>query len=238
MTGAWASSVVSARKKAPAWANTYVLFKCLGGRRSYQQPPAVHLYFDYLTTYTLSLLPLSLISILVYFLTPGDSYPPFYAFILSLYSTIFVAVWRIKERKLAVRWGTRGSESVAVSRLRPEYVAKLGLDKQHASGEGAVDTIQAGNDLKRDVKVAASVPIIIVCGVGLGVVLMGIFLLEAFVAQVYDGVGRQVVVSARHIVWTEARWMKLTSSPSSRLECSYWSCRKSWPHTRCSRKRL
>jgi hypothetical protein len=158
----------------------------------------VHLYFDYLTTYTLSLLPLSLISVLIYFLTPGDSYPPFYAFVLSLYSTIFVAVWRIKERKLAVRWGTRGSESVAVSRLRPEYVAKLGLDKQHASGEGAVDTIQAGNDLRRDVKVAASVPIIILCGVGLGVVLMGIFLLEAFVAQVYDGVGKQVVVSAQN----------------------------------------
>lgn len=171
-------------------------FGTRAGEADPQQPPAVHLYFEYLTTYTLSLLPLSLLSILVFFLTPGDSYPPFYAFVLSLYSTIFVAVWRIKERKLAVRWGTRGSESVAVSRLRPEYVAKLGLDKQHASGEGAVDTIQAGNDLKRDVKVAASVPIIIVCGVGLGVVLMGIFLLEAFVAQVYDGVGKQVVVSA------------------------------------------
>ena len=45
-----------------------------------------------------------------------------------------------------------------------------------------MDTIQAGNDLKRDVKVAASVPVIIACGVGLGFVLMGIFVLEAFVA--------------------------------------------------------
>lgn len=159
----------------------------------------MHLYFDFLTTYTLSLLPLSLISTLVYFLTPADSYPPFYALILSLYSTIFVAFWRIKERKLAVRWGTRGSESVAVSRLRSEYVASVGLDKPSARGVDLVDTIQAGNDLKRDLKVALSVPVIIACGIGLGCVLMGIFVLEAFVAEVYEGVGKRVVVSQPYI---------------------------------------
>ena len=161
-----------------------------------------------MTHYTLSLLPLSLISILFYFFTPSDSYPPLYAFVLSLYSTIFVAVWRVKERKLAVRWGTRGSESVAVSRLRPEYVANMGLDKQSASDQGAIDTIQAGNDLKRDIKVAASVPIIMACGVGLGCVLMGIFLLEAFVAQAYEGVGKQVVVSVVPVMLSA----RLTSS--------------------------
>ena len=115
-----------------------------------------------------------------------------------------------------MRWGTRGSESVAVSRLRPEYVANMGFDKQSASDEGAIDTIQAGNDLKRDMKVAASVPIIIACGVGLGFVLMGIFVLEAFVAQAYEGFGKQVVVSrsefpARHL---------LIISLSFRLDCS------------------
>lgn len=42
---------------------------------------------------------------------------------------------------------------------------------------------------------AASVPVIAVCGVGLGVLLMGIFVLEAFVGEVYDGFGKEVVVS-------------------------------------------
>lgn len=42
---------------------------------------------------------------------------------------------------------------------------------------------------------AASIPVIVICGVGLGVLLMGIFVLEAFVGQVYEGVGKQVVVS-------------------------------------------
>jgi anoctamin-10 len=44
---------------------------------------------------------------------------------------------------------------------------------------------------------AASVPVIAVCGVGLGVLLMGIFVLEAFVGEVYDGFGKEVVVSPR-----------------------------------------
>lgn len=105
-------------------------------------------------------------------------------------------MWRVKERKLAVRWGTRGCESVAVGRLRPEYVASLGLEEQKAGGgEKTVDAIRAGNDLKRDAKMAASVPVIIACGVGLGTVLSGIFVLEAFVTQVYEGFGAGVVVS-------------------------------------------
>ncbi|WWD06320.1 hypothetical protein V865_004410 [Kwoniella europaea PYCC6329] len=156
------------------------------------QPPPVHLYFNFLTTYTLSLLPLSIISVLFYLFTPSDSYPPMYAFLLSIYSTAFVAIWRIKERKLAIKWGTRGCESVAVGRLRPEYVANLGLDKKENKGD-AVDLVQAGNDIKRDIKVTASIPIIIACGVGLGVVLLGIFMLEAFVGQAYDGFGKEVV---------------------------------------------
>ncbi|WVR03117.1 hypothetical protein IAU60_000107 [Kwoniella sp. DSM 27419] len=155
------------------------------------QPPPVHLYFNFLTTYTLSLLPLSIISTLFYLLTPADSYPPLYAFLLSLYATTFVAIWRVKERKLAVRWGTRGCESVAVGRLRPEYVANLGLD--NSPSESAVSAVQQGNDSKRDLKIAVSVPVIIACGVGLGVVLLGIFMLEAFVGQAYEGVGKEIV---------------------------------------------
>jgi anoctamin-10 len=151
----------------------------------------VHLYFEFLTTYTRSLIPLSIVSFLFWALSPTDSYPPLYAITLSLYSTIFVAYWRIKERKLAVKWGTRGCESVAVGKLRPEYVANTGLDK----GTDTVDAVHGGDHVQRDVKVALSVPIIAICGVLLGSLLMGIFLLEAFVTQAYEGIGHQVLVS-------------------------------------------
>ncbi|XAO22454.1 hypothetical protein I312_101225 [Cryptococcus bacillisporus CA1280] len=159
-----------------------------------QQPPPIHLYFEFLTTYTLSLFPITVVSVLFYFFTPPDSYPPLYALCLSLYSTIFIAIWRIKQRKFAVKWGTYGCENVAFGRLRPEYVASLGLDKTTAQqGVETVDAVQAGNELRRDTKVAASVPIIAACGVGLGVVLMGLFVLEAFVSQLYDGPGKKIV---------------------------------------------
>lgn len=84
-------------------------------------------------------------------------------------------------------------------------MANLGLDKRsnadHSAGgmkaerEHAVDVAQRGNDLKRDAKVVASVGVIAICGVVLGGVLMGIFVLEAFVAEIYDGWGKEVVVS-------------------------------------------
>ena len=71
----------------------------------------------------------------------------------------------------------------------------MGLDRWGPGSESAVDAVQAGHDLTRDTKVAVSVPVIVGCGVGLGVVLMGLFMLEAFVSQVYEGFGKEVVVS-------------------------------------------
>jgi anoctamin-10 len=135
-----------------------------------------------------------LISLLTFFLTPKDSYPPIYALILSLYATAFTAYWRVRERKFAIQWGTRGCESVAVGRLRPEYVANLNFKQSGGDGDG-VDAVHAGDEGKRDVKVAASIPVIAACGMGLGGLLMGIFVLEAFVGEVYDGFGKEVVVS-------------------------------------------
>jgi hypothetical protein len=66
---------------------------------------------------------------------------------------------------------------------------------QTQSGSDQVNAFHAGDEAKRDVKMAASIPVIVICGVGLGVLLMGIFVLEAFVGEVYEGIGKQVVVS-------------------------------------------
>ena len=71
----------------------------------------------------------------------------------------------------------------------------MGLDRPGASDSSVVDAVRSGDDLKRDIKIAVSIPVIVACGVVLGCVLMGIFVLEAFVAQAYEGVGKQVLVS-------------------------------------------
>ena len=151
---------------------------------SRDQPPAVRLYFNYLVFYTLSLVPIAAISLLFWLFAPADSYPPAYAFALALYSTTFVACWRIRERKLAVRWGLRGVEQV-IGLMRPQYVLSHHLTTTTESHRRA--------DVRRDGKIVLSVPIIMGCGLLLGCVLMAIFFLEAFVGHLWDGFGKEVL---------------------------------------------
>lgn len=128
-------------------------------------------------------MPLCVISVGFWFFTPKDSFPPLYAICLAIYSTVFIAMWRVRERKLAVRWGTRGCEAVA--RMRPQYVISHNLQ--------SLDQPQHKSDLIRDSKMVASVPVVLMCGAVLGVVLMCIFMLEAFVGQLWHGPGKAVV---------------------------------------------
>ncbi len=41
----------------------------------------------------------------------------------------------------------------------------------------------------------ASIPVIVACGVGLGCLLTSVFLFEAFLMHLYDGVGKGIIVS-------------------------------------------
>lgn len=148
------------------------------------QVPAVRLYFNYLTTYTLSLLPIAAIGLFTWLKSPADSYPPLFAFCLSLYACCFIAFWRIRERKLAVHWGARGCESVSVQ-LRPQYCISNSLTAANQS--------RTRTDLIRDGKVFASIPIILACGAVLACVLMCIFMIEAFVGHLWTGRGSSVL---------------------------------------------
>lgn len=141
------------------------------------------LYFNYLTFYTLSLFPVAVVSFLTWMFTPADSYPWLYAVFLAFYSTIFIATWRIRERRLAVQQGAYGCESVG--RLRPEYVKNHNLKSLREAHNTS--------DLVRDAKVIGSIPIIIGCGMLLGCVLMGIFMLEAFASHVWHGPGQAIL---------------------------------------------
>lgn len=85
--------------------------------------------------------------------------------------------WSIAERKLSVRWGVRGASNVEV--LRAEYA-------------------EAGDVWwKRELKTIASIPVIGVYAVLLTALMTSIFVFEAFVTQLYNGPGKEHVVSAR-----------------------------------------
>lgn len=133
----------------------------------------------------MSLMPLAFISTMFWFFSPVDSYPPLYALVLAIYSSVFLAVWKIRERKLAVQWGMRGCENVAVGGLRPQYV--------RAHNVRSIEEPHTKSDVVRDSKVIFSIPVILACGAALGVVLMTIFMIEAFVGQLWHGPGKAVV---------------------------------------------
>lgn len=133
----------------------------------------------------MSLMPLCVISVGFWLFSPPDSFPPLYAFCLAIYSTVFIAMWRVREKKLAVRWGTRGCETVRVGRMRPQYVISHNVH--------SLDDPHHHSDLVRDSKMVASIPVILMCGALLGCVLMSIFMLEAFVGQLWHGPGKAII---------------------------------------------
>lgn len=95
--------------------------------------------------------------------------------------------WRVRERVLAVHWRTRGAFRVERRRVVP--------------GNGNVqETVEIGERetkiawWNRDLRILASLPVILFFASILAALLTAIFILEAFVTQLYTGPGHQFVV--------------------------------------------
>ena len=104
----------------------------------------------------------------------GTAYSPLYSTILLLWSVVFIEWWRVNERLISLRNGTRGS--FRVEKRRADYIPGFPW-------------------WKREFRMAASLPVILLFVAVLGVLLTAIFVFEAFVTQLYTGPGRQYIVS-------------------------------------------
>jgi anoctamin-10 len=132
---------------------------------------SVALYFHFLSTYTQALVFPSILGLAFYFF--GTAYSPIYSTLLLIWSIAFVEWWRVRERILSVRWGSRGS--FYVETCRAQY--KPGCPWW-----------------KRELRMIASVPVILVFAIILAALLTGIFVIEAFVTELYTGPGHKYVV--------------------------------------------
>ena len=146
------------------------------------------LYFAFLSTYTKSLIYAAALGAGFYVLRLPFS--PVYSVALVLWSITFVEYWRIRERALSVRWGTRGS--FRVERRRAQYEAIEGAQ----AGPGT----ESYPWWKRDARILATLPIIATFAFGLTAILTGIFLFEAFVTQLYSGPGQKLIVRFADLV--------------------------------------
>ena len=132
---------------------------------------AVALYFLFLQGYTKFLIFISAAGVAFY--TFGQPYSTLYSSILLVWAVTFVEWWRIKQRVLSVRWGTRGSFRVEKRRAHYKPIAWW----------------------KRDLRAVTSLPVMLFFAAILASLLTGIFVFEAFVTQLYKGPGHRLIVS-------------------------------------------
>ncbi|KAI0369810.1 DUF590-domain-containing protein [Pilatotrama ljubarskyi] len=130
---------------------------------------AVALYFHFLSFYTKHLLFIAVVGVLFYFFSMP--YSTLYSSILLLWSITFVEWWRIKQRILSVRWGTKGS--FRVEKRRAQYAPLPWW--------------------RKDLRMLASLPVILLFASVLAVTLTAIFIFEAFVTQLYTGPGHRFI---------------------------------------------
>ena len=139
--------------------------------------PSIALYFSFLRFYTVSTFPLTALGLIAWAFLPTGSYSAAYALAASFWSIVVVEAWRVKERTLAIRWGMVGVESREKFRAQSTAASKSRVWWQS------------------DIRVLAGIPILLLCAAGLVGVLTGLFVFEAFVTALYDGFGKEYIVS-------------------------------------------
>ncbi|KAH9839977.1 DUF590-domain-containing protein [Rhodofomes roseus] len=137
---------------------------------------AVALYFAFLSYYTKNLIFISVVGAYFYFF--HEAYSAVYSSILLLWSITFVESWRIRQRILSVRWRTRGS--FRVEKRRAQYVPISWW--------------------KKDLRMLAGLPVIMLFAAVLAALLMVVFVFEAFITTLYTGPGSRFVSFAPTII--------------------------------------
>ncbi|TFK25156.1 DUF590-domain-containing protein [Coprinopsis marcescibilis] len=139
---------------------------------------AVAIYFSFLSSYTSFLIvPAILGAVAHYFLPP---YSPIYSIIVALWATIFVEWWRVHERILSLKFGTRNS--FRVEKRRAQY--KPGIAWWN-----------------RELRILLTLPVILAFGAALFAIVTGIFVFEAFITHLYQGPGQRLIGFSPTIVF-------------------------------------
>jgi anoctamin-10 len=163
--------------------------------RSPQFGDSVAFYFSFLSSYTQALIFPAILGLTFHLF--GSPYSPIYSTLLFLWSVVFVEWWRVRERILSVRFGSRGS--FRVEKHRAQYIPGFPW-------------------WRRDLRMVASFPIILMFAGVLAALLTGIFVFEAFVTQLYTGPGHKYIV--RLFVLTHINFNPTSKRSHSALQSS------------------
>ncbi|KAJ3869112.1 calcium-activated chloride channel-domain-containing protein [Lentinula novae-zelandiae] len=140
---------------------------------------ALSLYFIFIQSYTRALVVPAAFGVI--FWAIGAPYSPIYSLLTSVWGIGFVEWWRVKERRIALRYGVRGSTRVEKARVQNRY-----------------KDVSAWT---RELRILASVPVISSFAVLLAVLMTGIFFLEEFCEHFYTGPGQKYVTFTPTIIY-------------------------------------
>jgi len=145
---------------------------------------AVAMYFEFLRFYFLALAIPAFFGLTSWM--GGFYFSRLYSFILVIWSVLFVEAWKLRERQLSVQWGTYGLSKQARVRVgwKPEATitsAVTGEKVPHAPW------------YHRELRTAASIPVVFAFAGVLGLVISFIFATEVVVNEVYGGPGKSLL---------------------------------------------
>lgn len=137
---------------------------------------SIAFYFSFLSFYAVALAVPAVVGSLYWI--SGVSYSPLYSALLVGWSIVFVESWKLKEKELAVRWGTYGMEEVPETRQGYQKVE-----------EEEAWWATFGRQL-------STIPVVLAFAAGMGLLISSIYVIETLIGEIYAGAGKKYLVSS------------------------------------------
>lgn len=138
----------------------------------------VAFYYAFIQCYSIFLIIPSACGVLSWLYLPPYSIT--FAFIICLWSIVFVEYWKKQEIDLSIRWEVKGVGALKVNRIQYTWEQEVA---DPTTGE-IKKTFPAHKRLLRQL---LFLPFAALAGLALGTVLVAIFVLEALLSDVYEG---------------------------------------------------
>jgi anoctamin-10 len=145
----------------------------------------VAFYFAFTQTYIIALIFPAITGFLAWFCLP--QYSLTYAIMTTLWCTIFLEYWKIKELDLSIRWKTQRVGSVKLTRPQFKY-EKIIVD----------DTGRTKHYYPRWKQIARQmlqIPFVLIALITLGALIVLVFTVEVFISEAYNGPYKWYLVS-------------------------------------------
>ncbi|KAK9510462.1 hypothetical protein O3M35_005246 [Rhynocoris fuscipes] len=164
------------RKLGPSWYKNFFQSPPFEDIRTYFGE-SITLYFEFLTFYTISLVPPTILGFLQMFLYPGTL--AVFSILNIICATLFLELWRRKCSELAFIWGTITMTSF--DEPRPNFRGVMGVDA--VTGKTLPQAPRFITHLKM---YCVSLPIVVVCMFGAFLVMLFSFWVEDHLRQIPD----------------------------------------------------